>query len=802
MIISPPFLPARGANDTDEQWVNAAMPMDAPAQGIPSGVFPVSRNLGWHGGVHLVAPPSVNGAVLPVRAIADGQVIYVRQPTAATTDPADPRNYNPDAPGPSRTDDGCVVIAHETEIGATAADAATPLRFYSIYMHLSTVTCATQTVGGQTQARQTPFPIYRKDEIGAAGSIYGQPNRIHFEIVFDDIALSFLLGRQLNASPGPDAQGRPQSRSLDLAANADGRLDAVFGEVYFRLPQTSTFYATQPAANVVAPTTPGTTPLQADMIVGMRFAAGQGAVADRGDITWTSYQLDGTVIGAAISEKEGEYNLYTSASAIAQTYRQASQAAPPPRPPVPNASAIYELLRFGRIVDTAHETLNPADVPIWKEVRHPGGQGWVNLRATGVHVYSDADLPQWKGWKIVDSDPNADSRCDSQEIRAILDQDGNGTVTPAEANTRISDATVRGRLSNLICRMPTEWDASLIDFRWGWLMQTSPENPTPMSSADFDLFKSHVQALCFWNATAFGIPTTHWHMHPVEFIKHFRKCGWMTQHEFAQCIPRRNLHLQNTNWSAQAVATWNVALARSTTWIGGANRAFRKYSISSSNLRLAHFIAQAIEESGYFRFVKETGGENATYAPYYGRGLIQLTHQANYQIYGDYRDFATISPTADPVFSVIGWDPNDLIARDNSVFNAHNCADSAALYWVCDQLTATGRNTLKTSDEGAAVSNVVNASRSTNGNVAVEKINGLGTRIQAFTYLKYVVMDDLRPGATQAVSFQWRRNSNKEPLFDSSGNPIMVPNSNPPKQKTGYIAGAHTIDVPLQHQKP
>lgn len=596
MIISPPFLPARGANDTDEQWVNAAMPMDAPAQGIPSGVFPVSRNLGWHGGVHLVAPPSVNGAVLPVRAIADGQVIYVRQPTAATTDPADPRNYNPDAPGVSRTDDGCVVIVHESEIGANAANAATPIRFYSIYMHLSSVTCATQTVGGQAQVRQPPFSINRKDEIGSAGRIYGQADRIHFEIVFDDTTRPFLLGRDLTPSPGPDAQGRPRSRNLDLAANVDGRSDAVFGEIYFRLPQTSTFYATQPDANVVAPTTPGTTPLQADMIVGMRFGAGQGAVADRGDITWTSYQLDGTTIGLPITENEGEYNLYTSANTIVQRYQQVSQATPQPPPPpppapgqapqvpppwpppVPNASAVYELLRYGRIVDTTNQTLDPSDVPIWKEVRHPGGQGWVNLRATGVQVYSDADLPQWKGWKIIDSDSNTDSRCDSQEVHAILDQDGNGTVTPAEANTRIGDATVRGRFSKLICWMPTEWDAAEIDTRWGWLKNTSPENPTPMSNADFDLFKKHVQALCFWDTTVFGIPAIHWHIHPVEFIKHFRNCGWVGLSALSRIYP----------------GTTDVAILER--YRNDLNRVMRRYGLNAVK-RGSHFFGQGAVES-------------------------------------------------------------------------------------------------------------------------------------------------------------------------------------------------------------
>lgn len=786
MIISPPFLPARGSNDTDDQWVDAAMPMDAPAQGVPSGVFPVSRNLGWHGGVHLVAP-TANGAALPVRAIADGQVIFARQPTAATTNPTDALNYNPDAPGPSRTDDGCVVIVHETEIGADAANVATSLRYYSVYMHLSTVTCATQMVGGQAQPRPTPFAIHRKDEIGAAGSIYGQPNRIHFEIVFDDVALASLLGRPLNASPGPDAQGRPRSRTLDLASNANGRLDAVFGEIYFRLPQTTTFHGTRPAANVVAPATPGTTPLTADLIVGMRFAAGQGVVADRGDITWTSYQLDGTAIGAPLSENEGEYDLYTNATAIVQTYRQANQAAPappPPRPPVPNASAVYELLRFGRIVDTAHETLNPADVPIWKEVRHAGGQGWVNLRAPGVHVYSDADLPQWKGWKILDSDPNPDSRCDSQEIRAILDQDGNGTVTPTEANNRIGDAAVRGRLAKQICRMPTEWDAAAIDIRWGWLMQTSPENPTPLGNADFTLFRNHVQALCFWNATAFGLPTTHWHMHPVEFIKHFRKCDWVGISELIQTFPRyhfyeRNAADQYVAHTQGAAALYQISKTQATTRISPYHksicRVIRKYSFSNW-ARKSHLLCQLLLETDRWRAMREYGKGQTNpnipkaqyYAAFYGRGAIQTTWAGNYEKYGNYRGFPNhaaaygdslgrITATSthyweDPVNNagvVVGtprvWSPrfDPEILADND----YAAIDSAGFYFVSRSIGGGLDNFLRKCDEDFTPTTVGRLNVLVNGGG-----NGYHERQAYARFIRLIFDDQFDSSATDTVA--------------------------------------------------
>ena len=95
-------------------------------------------------------------------------------------------------------------------------------------------------------------------------------------------------------------------------------------------------------------------------------------------------------MGTVLEEPDGEYNLYTRANAISQAHPATGQPAP---------SAVYELLRFGRVVNTANETLTPATAPHWRQVRYPGGQGWVNLNATDVHKFSDADFPHWQQWR-------------------------------------------------------------------------------------------------------------------------------------------------------------------------------------------------------------------------------------------------------------------------------------------------------------------------------------------------------------------------------------------------------------------
>lgn len=58
--------------------------------------------------------------------------------------------------------------------------------------------------------------------------------------------------------------------------------------------------------------------------------------------------------------------------------------------------------------------------------------------------------------------------------------------------------------------------------------------------------------------------------------------------------------------------------------------ACQKWQINTRE-RLSAFLAQTGTESGSFRWWREFGGEEKYYAPYYGRGPIQLTFEENYQ---------------------------------------------------------------------------------------------------------------------------------------------------------------------------
>jgi predicted chitinase len=663
MLISPPFLLARNLTDTDDEWIDRCMVGGLPGQ----GAFPVSFNLGWHGGMHLTAP--ANGAQRePVRAIADGVVVFVNDPKPLMPGGALPVD-NPQAYGGSWTDKGAVVIRHTTEIGEGANAAVT---FFSITMHLNQIDPAIRA--GQ--------PVYRKAALGTAGQIAGRRagevflNTIHFEIVCDQVNLQRLVGRA----------------SGELSTAADGRTDVVFGEMYFHLPSGAQVFGQEPLPNspqamMQPPKPPGQrlapapVPLQnigtttEALIVGVRYAGGDGPVAQRGDAQITTYRNDGSTLGAPLTETHAEYNLYTTATDISKAYPAGARPAP---------SAVFELLRFGRVIGP--DALAPADVPHWRQVRYAGGQGWVNLNAADVRKFSDADCPHWKGWSLVDDSTDGNSRCDSAVIRSWLDGDGNGTVTAAEAQSRMGDGPTAAKLAHAVCKFPTEWDAATIEARWGWLKTQSNENPTPLSTDEFEALKAHITALAFWPG-GMGIDANHWHWQPREFIKLYGRCQWLSLDETLSCLPVGHGVLTFANMRTRF--TQGINTARQVFPAGmyvAMNKARSKYSIIGAR-RSAHFLGQVCVETDRLQTVREYASGNAydmTVDPskaaelgnsqpgdgprFKGRGAIQLTGRANYRGYGNFRgrDYLT--------------DPNSLILQND----AHTAVDASAHYWTCE----------------------------------------------------------------------------------------------------------------------
>lgn len=393
MIISPPFLPTPVAGETDDEFLARAM-----VGGIPGdGGYPLSFDLNWHGGIHLSAPIE-GGNALPVSAISDGTLVYYRVPTSEILAGSDHALRYRD----KWTDDGCIVIRHETETGEGAR---AKVVFYSIYMHLSKILVPEPQKGKA---------IARKDKIGEPGCIYGENNRIHFEIIADQSQVENLVGRA--------------KRELDFKAS-QGRVDCFWGDSYFFIPPEVLIFEKPPenllqaqndfAVEYRCPAMPSelapiedagarasladtsravqnydwavASELQKGIFVRMSYGIGQ--------CTLTTFTHSGFELGKQVEKVNYEYDLYKTATDI---YTK-------------SPSAGFELLRFGRVL--GEDILLPADAAHWREIKFPGKDGdnskagWVNLNALTVTKFSDADFPHWQGWQLVDDDTDLNSHC-------------------------------------------------------------------------------------------------------------------------------------------------------------------------------------------------------------------------------------------------------------------------------------------------------------------------------------------------------------------------------------------------------
>jgi hydroxyethylthiazole kinase len=730
-----------------------------------NGAYPVSFNLGWHGGVHLIAPRNAQGNAERVRAIADGTVVYVRKTAAAGVAALSYRGV--------RTDDGCVVIKHTTEIGEGNTAKVT---FFSIYMHLQTV-----------QALVVGKKIYRKDELGVAGSIYGQRGQIHFEIVCDDANLKNLVGR----TSGPLSAG-------------SGRKDAIYGDIWFKVPKGN---PSQPGRMVGklfinephpyrrddSDTPPGPSiQMQAaqfterDYIIRMRY--------EKGNCALTTFQRldDGRYeeVGTQHAASGYEYDLYKEAVRLSGKYGDLGLNAAL----IPSASAIYEVLRLGRALGP---DLLPENAKFghWRKVAMPQGPRWINLNLPEIGVYSDADFPHWADWTLIHDDETTDTLCDSPTIRKWLDLNQDNNVTHAEAVAALNVAVIRERMSKVICKFPSEWSSTDIEQRWGWVKQSHDALPVPLSSDDFVKLKDHIEALVFWEqakSADSSLPNWDgcWHLPPRAFIEHFRKCGWRSLREISQTLPRHSSAGAggNITW-ATAEARWSELNASNGTMPAemhlAVSRMWRKYGFSNAQ-RQAHFLAQILKETGalvatveagslrYFRtmyevltpqeaaadfdhnhtwlfnmnflkgrgrdaYVAQRPGEIQQKATalgniqpgdgsrFRGRGLIHLTGRKSYEKYGVFRrmDFS------------VGLNPerlsNDAIA----------VVDSACYFWVRATMQSpdtgalrSGMNINRRADVGVGDDNVAAITTPVNGGS-----NGVSERKEFFRHVYFLLND-------------------------------------------------------------
>jgi len=548
-----------------------------------------------------------------------------------------------------------VVIQHDTEIGENL-----PVTFYSIYMHLGSI---------ETILKQGS-DIHRKGKLGKAGIVSDQEDQIHFEIIADEANIKKLIGDLAFNAPNYHVDKEGAEKAFQAQ---DGRKDACFGNMYFFVPQGSsicekteveeektvsvknkrTGITSQQTVNVKKTVyVPKIRDNGAYMVVGQHLYVEM--AFDKGKCTLTSYDEDGKPIGnpvvtqgdSSYNDAVHEYNLY-----------KASLSLYPSKP-----TAGFELLRFGRVLGD-EDFATTETVTHFREILTPKGNYWVDFNKPYIKKYSDADFPYWKGWGISNDDTNGDSRCDSKIITEIIynywktksvnaqyiDEYLHKSIEKLQPYEKYQDVPDHGlrmvyhfksmqsrqdmfatkevqekvaALNRVFYKFPTEWSMTDFDTRYAWVKCDIFEN----AEKSFQKFKNFVQALTFWDEAGIPIDKNHWHCPPIEFIKHFRKCSWLSDGELKQTfLPYVE---QNSHWYSKGIKGATDLLDSLRVNL---NKAFRKYCITTP-LRMASFLGNAFEETIWMTTLEEKKNKY-WYHPWGGRGILQLTHPDNYAEY-------------------------------------------------------------------------------------------------------------------------------------------------------------------------
>jgi len=645
MLISYPLLPADAADQSETARFNAMLERMQRDRGL----YPVTTGNRWHGGIHLSPGEE------PIRAIADGVIVAYRLAP-------DTLEYS----GHGRFDTSFVLIRHETETGEN-----TRIVFYSLYMHLrpkglltnaqrEQLTSFLRNAVPSADAVQAPANtrIWRKEVLGFGGQLYGHPT-VHFEIFATETDFA-AFWRDRGA----------------IAAGNHGSED-VFGDMHFVIPANQQFAERHPRA--IAPhkiDLPGANQFF-DLELGQ---AGQNndrlhvvVQLETGNRIATTFRLDdqGRIngqVGDPVRQDNYEYELYRLATAL--------------YPDCPSAG--FEYLRFGRLLgpDTTHQVEN------WQLIRYTDTQtGYINLAdpAHRISVLSDADFPMhWQKLEEGDAASPNDGIANVARLTELLQLPATPSAAslsaPADFATRATDTDVAEKLRHFICKHPSEWDGSNLETRYAALRQ--PGKPLQGDTAWKD-FKEHVEAMTFWARTGLSNNTI-WHFHPLQFIRHYRQCGWRSQRELLQLVPQNIIRKPGSHnsaslghWESPAIGPASTLLDTHATEL---NNALRKFCIDKP-VRQACFFGNAVQETQWFRYLRESNGTQPTlHLGWYGRGFLQLTNpngninNGNNNYYR-YFEFLGRRPMSPPGAQETTW-------RDQIATNARHAAHSAGAYWV------------------------------------------------------------------------------------------------------------------------
>ncbi|WP_341316952.1 hypothetical protein WN982_37170 [Paraburkholderia sp. IMGN_8] len=697
MIISPPFLPVSGLTSNDASKPDPMMDAVDQFEIGHHGVYPVAFDRRFHCGIHL--DPGEQHE--QVRAIADGDVVAYRVCKSALSDgTTDPTTGQPLL----NSNAGFVLLRHKTDTGDGRS-----ITYYSLYMHLLDMTNQEQfapqpnhppeegspnalprwlldTAGGKDGGVQPggTKKVYRKDMLGYVGQHQGV-RHLHFEIFMSDE--DFIAWFDQDGHKVQLGEKNPvQPTSSDY-----------WGHTYFVIQGPQDFVQ-QPAGadDTWFPRLPGgsigehdTLYVEAWFNKGRRYTQ---AWIDCGNSDNVTLLTPDPIADSYDNDtRQYEYDLYDRSVAL-------YSACP---------SDGYEMLRFGRIL--SHSVASGAAPATWVAVPFDGDgtQGYINIAPDAIKKLSDADFPFFKEWQKVDEDNtpfNHDGLCGYDELcrlTGVADpQATSGMIQPLEYDKNNDNAAnqqlagyvqnaegMREKLRGLVCKARSEWDPSNNDARYQGLNDPDgffgkQKDTNPNGYTRFIEFLSKFQFLDHTPLAGQKL----WYFHPLAFIRHFRKCAWLSKKEMLQLIPFFVIRKPGSH-NSNHQGVWeqpNLRFAESLVDQYGSNlnNSMRKFKLDTP-LRQACFIANATQETGWFHYLTEGNrSDDATdlHNGWFGRGFLQLTNAhgdmggGNNNYYRYFRFFGR-GPSLPPGAQELRW--RNEIGRD--VFHASH---SACAYWV------------------------------------------------------------------------------------------------------------------------
>ncbi|WP_228308366.1 glycoside hydrolase family 19 protein [Klebsiella pneumoniae] len=208
-----------------------------------------------------------------------------------------------------------------------------------------------------------------------------------------------------------------------------------------------------------------------------------------------------------------------------------------------------------------------------------------------------------------------------QRLLALIDSNQDGHYQEQEYLQAVHNISYRDRLYRVIAKHASEWYYGKDDPLWKTYLDTLTRD-APLWKTYLETFLDKMTWMKAVSEKGVALGPEPWHVHPVVFLEAIRLK--------TQCACNRDITLEELKEVAPTVN--ESVLGR---YLADINEGFTRFGMTTCREK-AHFLAQLIHESGYFRFAREIRGELAPYSPWFGRGLIQITGADNYSAYERY----------------------------------------------------------------------------------------------------------------------------------------------------------------------